>query len=158
MKTGTCASAPGIIRASTLTPKMDMVYVMNVVPPVQDGGKRLRHTMHSMAIYDLWIAPEDNQRMIIADDGGGQVSFDAGENWSTYNNQPTAQHYRVTTDNNFPYRIYGAQQDNSTQRIPPYGWRDLLANATGMYPPVVKAAGRRSYQQRHRLWWQLTIV
>jgi len=55
--------------------------------------------------------------MIIADDGGGQISFDAGENWSTYMNQPTAQFYRVVTDNNFPYRIYGAQQDNSTIRI-----------------------------------------
>jgi hypothetical protein len=55
--------------------------------------------------------------MIIADDGGAQISFDGGENWSTYHNQPTAQFYRVTTDNHFPYRIYGAQQDNSTIRI-----------------------------------------
>jgi hypothetical protein len=67
--------------------------------------------------HDLWIAPEDNQRMVIADDGGAQVSFDGGENWSTYYNQPTSQFYRVTTDNAFPYRIYGAQQDNSTVRI-----------------------------------------
>ena len=55
--------------------------------------------------------------MIIADDGGAQVTYDGGENWSTYFNQPTAQFYRVTTDNHFPYRIYGAQQDNSTVRI-----------------------------------------
>jgi aromatic-L-amino-acid decarboxylase len=55
--------------------------------------------------------------MIIADDGGAQISFDAGENWSTYHNQPTAQFYRVVTDDHFPYRIYGAQQDNSTVRI-----------------------------------------
>ena len=101
------------------TKEEDIVYVMNVsYHRSKDGGKTFtaynaRHGDH----HDLWIAPEDNQRMIIADDGGGQVSFDAGENWSTYNNQPTAQHYRVTTDNNFPYRIYGAQQDNSTQRI-----------------------------------------
>ncbi|MBK5278838.1 MAG: glycosyl hydrolase, partial [Bacteroidia bacterium] len=97
----------------------DMVYVMNVsYHKSKDGGKTFSsynapHGDH----HDLWIAPEDNQRMIIADDGGGQVSFDAGENWSTYGNQPTAQHYRVITDNYFPYRIYGAQQDNSTQRI-----------------------------------------
>lgn len=101
------------------TKDVDMVYVMNVsYHRSKDGGKTFtaynaQHGDH----HDLWIAPEDNQRMIIADDGGGQVSFDAGENWTTYNNQPTAQHYRVTTDNNFPYRIYGAQQDNSTQRI-----------------------------------------
>jgi photosystem II stability/assembly factor-like uncharacterized protein len=97
----------------------DMVYVMNVdYHKSKDGGKTFtsydaQHGDH----HDLWIAPEDNLRMIIADDGGGQVSFDAGENWSTYGNQPTAQHYRVVTDNHFPYRIYGAQQDNSTQRI-----------------------------------------
>ena len=56
-------------------------------------------------------------RLGIADDGGAQISNDGGENWTTYFNQPTAQFYRVTTDNSFPYRIYGAQQDNSTIRI-----------------------------------------
>jgi photosystem II stability/assembly factor-like uncharacterized protein len=97
----------------------DMVYVVNVsYHRSKDGGRTFQsfnapHGDH----HDLWIAPEDNQRMIIADDGGAQVTFDAGENWSTYNNQPTAQFYRVTTDNAFPYRIYGAQQDNSTVRI-----------------------------------------
>lgn len=97
----------------------DRVYVMNVrYHRSKDGGSTFEtynapHGDH----HDLWIAPEDNQRMIIADDGGAQVSFDAGENWSTYHNQPTAQFYRVTTDNAFPYRIYGAQQDNSTVRI-----------------------------------------
>lgn len=65
----------------------------------------------------MWIDPNDNQRMIMADDGGAQVSFDGGENWSIYMNQNTAQFYRVTTDNHFPFRIYGAQQDNSTVRI-----------------------------------------
>lgn len=97
----------------------DMVYVMNVsYHRSKDGGRtfetfRAPHGDH----HDLWIAPEDNQRMVIADDGGAQVSYDGGENWSTYMNQPTAQFYRVTTDNSFPYRIYGAQQDNSTVRI-----------------------------------------
>ncbi|MBI1767690.1 MAG: glycosyl hydrolase [Bacteroidetes bacterium] len=97
----------------------DIVYVLNVsYHKSKDGGKTFKsmnanHGDH----HDLWIAPEDNQRMIIADDGGGEVSFDGGENWSTYHNQPTAQYYRVITDNHFPYRIYGAQQDNSTQRV-----------------------------------------
>jgi photosystem II stability/assembly factor-like uncharacterized protein len=101
------------------TKDVDMVYVVNVAyHRSKDGGKTFQaynapHGDH----HDLWIAPEDNQRMIIADDGGAQVSFDAGENWSTYDNQPTGQFYRVTTDNAFPYRIYGAQQDNSTLRI-----------------------------------------
>jgi len=97
----------------------DRVYVMNVrYHRSKDGGNTFEtfnapHGDH----HDLWIAPEDNQRMVIADDGGAQVSFDGGENWSTYYNQPTAQFYRVVTDDSFPYRIYGAQQDNSTVRI-----------------------------------------
>ena len=101
------------------TQDIDGVYVMNVAyHHSTDGGKtftphRAPHGDH----HDLWIAPENNQRMIIADDGGAQVSYDGGKNWSTYYNQPTAQFYRVTTDNAFPYRIYAAQQDNSTIRI-----------------------------------------
>ena len=101
------------------TEDRDKVYVMNVSYHVSnDGGKTFSsHNAPHGDHHDLWIAPEDNSRMIIADDGGAQVSFDAGENWSTYMNQPTAQFYAVTTDNHFPYRIYGAQQDNSTVRI-----------------------------------------
>ena len=55
--------------------------------------------------------------MIVADDGGAQISFDGGSNWSTYLNQPTAQLYRVTTDNHFLIVYWAAQQDNSTLRI-----------------------------------------
>ncbi|MET7028899.1 VPS10 domain-containing protein [Sediminicola luteus] len=97
----------------------DIVYVLNVnYHKSSDGGKTFStfnapHGDH----HDLWIAPEDSNRMIIGDDGGAQISYDAGETWSTYYNQPTAQFYRVTTDNSFPYRIYVAQQDNSTIRI-----------------------------------------
>ena len=97
----------------------DKVYVLNVNYHVStDGGRTFEssnapHGDH----HDLWIDPENNERMIIGDDGGAQISFDAGENWSTYHNQPTSQFYRVVTDNAFPYRIYGAQQDNSTVRI-----------------------------------------
>ncbi len=97
----------------------ETVYVMNVsYHKSTDGGKTFKgsnapHGDH----HDLWIDPENNQRMIIADDGGAQVSEDGGKSWTTYMNQPTSQFYRVTTDNSFPYRIYGAQQDNSTVRI-----------------------------------------
>ncbi|MEW2920795.1 glycosyl hydrolase [Muricauda sp. ANG21] len=97
----------------------DVVYVLNVsYHKSTDGGKTFNtfnapHGDH----HDLWIAPENSQRMIIGDDGGAQISYDGGETWSTYYNQPTAQFYRVTTDNAFPYRIYVAQQDNSTLRI-----------------------------------------
>ncbi len=97
----------------------DKVYVLNVdYHKSTDGGKsftsdKAPHGDH----HDLWIAPENSQRMIMGDDGGAQVTYDGGETWSTYHNQPTSQFYRVTTDNAFPYRIYAAQQDNSTVRI-----------------------------------------
>ena len=98
----------------------DVVYVLNVrYHKSSDGGKtfsslRTPHGDH----HDLWIAPENPDRIIVGDDGGAQVTYDGGETWSTYHNQPTSQFYRVTTDNHFPYRIYAAQQDNSTIRIP----------------------------------------
>jgi len=102
------------------TEDVNTVYVLNVrYYKSTDGGKSFEtysapHGDH----HDLWIAPENPQRMIIGDDGGAQVTYDGGETWSTYHNQPTSQFYRVTTDNAFPYRIYAAQQDNSTVRIP----------------------------------------
>ncbi len=98
---------------------VNKVYVMNVAYHVsKDGGKtfKSRYAPHGDH-HDLWIAPEDPNRLIIADDGGAQISYDGGGSWSTYMNQPTAQFYRVTTDDHFPYRVYGAQQDNSTIRI-----------------------------------------
>ncbi|MGB4839894.1 MAG: glycosyl hydrolase [Saprospiraceae bacterium] len=107
-------------RIYTDTKDDNTLYIMNVdYHKSIDGGKTFSdyeapHGDH----HDLWVAPENPQRMIIADDGGAQVTYDGGETWSTYHNQPTAQYYRVVTDNSFPYRIYVAQQDNSTQRIP----------------------------------------
>lgn len=102
------------------TKDVNTVYVLNVrYHKSTDGGKTFNtynapHGDH----HDLWIAPENPKRMIIGDDGGAQITYDGGETWSTYHNQPTSQFYRVTTDNAFPYRIYVAQQDNSTLRIP----------------------------------------
>ena len=98
----------------------DIVYVMNVSYGIsKDGGRTftLKNAPHGDH-HDLWIDPDNNRRMIIADDGGAQISNDGGNNWTTYHNQPTAQFYRVSTDNHFPYRIYGAQQDNTSVRIP----------------------------------------
>lgn len=101
------------------TQNEDMVYVLNVsYHRSKDGGRTFQsfnapHGDH----HDLWISSVNNQSMIIADDGGAQVSQDGGTNWTTYHNQPTAQFYRVVTDNHFPYRIYVAQQDNSTLRV-----------------------------------------
>ena len=97
----------------------NLVYCPNVeFMRSRDGGKTFQsiNTPHGDH-HDLWIDPEDGNRMIVADDGGAQISFDGANNWSSLNNQPTAQFYRVSTDNSFPYRILGAQQDNTTVRI-----------------------------------------
>ncbi|MEY3242257.1 MAG: hypothetical protein RIR11_3696 [Bacteroidota bacterium] len=106
-------------RIYTDTEDEDVVYVMNVsYHKSKDGGKTFsRKNAQHGDHHDLWVAPEDPRRMIIADDGGAQVTYDGGETWTTYHNQPTAQFYRVTTDNAFPFRIYAAQQDNSSVRI-----------------------------------------
>ena len=95
------------------------VYVLNA--PVMksiDGGKTFQNvrTPHGDN-HDLWINPHDNQIMINANDGGANVSFNGGRTWSTQQNQPTAQFYRVITDNRFPYWVYGGQQDNSSVAI-----------------------------------------
>jgi len=95
------------------------VYVLNA-PFMKsiDGGKtfeRLRtpHGDH----HDHWINPDNSDNMINGNDGGATVTFDGGKSWSSILNQPTAQFYRVHTDNLKPYRIYGGQQDNSTVAI-----------------------------------------
>ena len=102
------ANEHGIIPKVFVDPKNEnSVYVLNVeFMHSRDGGKTFHAipTPHSDH-HDLWIDPDDGNRMIIGDDGGAQISFDAGSNWSTLMNQPTAQIYRVTTDNSFPYRI-----------------------------------------------------
>ncbi len=91
------------------------VYVMNLtVLKSIDGGK----TFNELDVphgdtHILWIDPTNAQRMILGDDGGAAVTFDGTATWSSQHNQPTAQFYHVNTDNQFPYRIYGAQQDNS---------------------------------------------
>ena len=95
------------------------VYDMNLtVFRSIDGGHEFStvHVPHGDT-HILWIDPKDPKRMINGNDGGGTVSYDGGATWSTQQNQPTAQFYHVTTDNQFPYRIYGAQQDNSTVSI-----------------------------------------
>ena len=97
----------------------DRVYVLNVgFWRSNDGGK----TFETIATphgdnHDLWLAGGDSQRMIEGNDGGANVSMNGGKSWTSIYNQPTSQFYRVTTDNEFPYNIYGAQQDNTTVRI-----------------------------------------
>jgi photosystem II stability/assembly factor-like uncharacterized protein len=97
----------------------ETVYVLNVrFHKSVDGGKtyttiRVPHGDN----HDLWIDPNDGRRMVNANDGGGNVSYNGGKTWTRQDNQPTAQMYHVTTTADFPYRVCGAQQDNSTMCI-----------------------------------------
>ncbi len=98
----------------------DTIWALNVrLWKSIDGGK----TFARMPIphgdnHDLWIDPNNSQRMIEGNDGGATVSVNGGQTWSTIYNQPTCEFYHVTTDDQIPYRIYGAQQDNSTISVP----------------------------------------
>ena len=83
-----------------------------------DGGKTFdRITAPHGDHHGLWIDPNNPARMINGNDGGATISVDGGRNWSTQMNQPTAQFYHVTADNDFPYHVYGTQQDNSSVGI-----------------------------------------
>ncbi|MCA0457678.1 MAG: glycosyl hydrolase [Chloroflexi bacterium] len=98
----------------------DIVYMPNrkVWKSVDGGRSFVQLNTPYVDQHDLWVAPDDSQRMIIANDGGAAVSFNGGKSWSTLTNQPTAEIYRLAVDNHFPYRIYGSQQDNSTLCLP----------------------------------------
>ena len=95
------------------------IYVMSA-PALRstDGGKTWEDISGTHGDYhNLWINPKNSKNMIISDDGGAAVTFNAGKSWSSQNNMPTAQFYRINVDNQFPYRIYGGQQDNSSVSI-----------------------------------------
>ena len=97
----------------------DKVYVLSSPGLVsKDGGRNWDYLGGTHGDYHmLWINSHNDQNMLIANDGGAAVTFNAGRSWSTQNNQPTAQFYRVNADNAFPYNLYGGQQDNTSVKI-----------------------------------------
>jgi len=98
----------------------DTVYLTNLqMWRTSDGGTTFKEitTPHGDN-HDLWIDPSNPQRMVQGNDGGANVSFNGGETWSTIYNQLTAQFYRIDTDNQFPYRVYATQQDNTSISVP----------------------------------------
>jgi photosystem II stability/assembly factor-like uncharacterized protein len=98
-----------------------------------DGGRTFQQVAtHHGDNHDLWIDPTNSRRMILGNDGGAVVSFDGGETWTSPYNQPTAEFYHVTTDNRTPYRIYGAQQDNTTISVPSRSYHSAITQADMM--------------------------
>ncbi len=97
----------------------DMVYVLSA-PALRskDGGKTWeRLTGTHGDFHDLWIHPTNPKNICIANDGGAAISFNRGSTWSRQDNMPTAQFYRISVDNQYPYNIYAGQQDNSSVKI-----------------------------------------
>ncbi len=129
------------------TRNADILYLPNVeFHKSSDGGK----TFQSMPVphgdnHILWVDPDDSNRMILGNDGGATITFNGGRTWSSQDNQPTAQFYRVVTDDRFPYWVYGAQQDNSTvgtpSGVPGYGgitandWYDVGGGESAWIAP-----------------------
>ena len=114
------------------------VYVLNapVLKSTNAGASFKRIPIGHGDQHDMWINPDNPKNFIVGNDGGATITFNGGKTWSTQRNQPTAQFYRVITDNQFPYRIYGGQQDNSTVSIASkarsgISWKDWYAVAGG---------------------------
>ncbi|MEM7351515.1 MAG: glycosyl hydrolase [Acidobacteriota bacterium] len=113
-----------------------------------DGGKTFEEIpTHHEDHHDLWVDPHDNRRMIDGSDGGAMISFNGGKSWSTLFNQPTAQIYTLSVDDQFPYRLYGAQQDWGTLSLSSRPARKNGRRAgEDEYDPLVSETG---YTQVH---------
>lgn len=97
----------------------DTIYVLSA-PALRstDGGKTWTTLSGTHGdFHDLWINPDNPNNFVISNDGGAAITFNGGKSWSTQSNMPTAQFYRINVDNQFPYRIYGGQQDNTSVSI-----------------------------------------
>ena len=125
----------------------DVIYIPNVaLYRSEDGGKTIsivRGAPGGDDYHQLWIDPKDSSRMIIGTDQGTSISLNDGKTWSSWYNQPIGQFYHVITDNEFPYHVYGAQQDSGAQpsRVEPIMGR--LPRATGSWSAEAKADGLR---------------
>jgi len=122
----------------------DTIYVLSA-PALRstDAGK----TWESLSgthgdFHDLWINPNDPNNFIISNDGGSSITFNGGKSFSSQNNMPTAQFYRINVDNQFPYRIYGGQQDNSSVSI---ASRELGSGGIGTSSWTYSAGGESAF-------------
>jgi photosystem II stability/assembly factor-like uncharacterized protein len=100
------------------TKNENILYILNVEfwKSIDAGANWTKVSNRHGDNHDMWINPDNANNWIMGDDGGPQITFDGGKNFSDID-LPTAQFYHVNLDNEFPYNIYGAQQDNSSIRI-----------------------------------------
>ncbi|MBL7826908.1 MAG: glycosyl hydrolase [Saprospiraceae bacterium] len=126
-------------------PNNDQVLYVLSAPALKssDGGKTWEEISGTHGDYhDLWINPQNSKNMVIGNDGGAAVTFNGGQSWSTQSNMPTAQIYRINVDNEFPYRIYGGQQDNSSVCI---AHRELGSRQIGTASWTYSAGGESAF-------------
>jgi photosystem II stability/assembly factor-like uncharacterized protein len=144
----------------------ETVWVLNVeMWKSIDGGKTFQQAPAPHGDnHDLWIDPNDPRRMILGNDGGGTVTYSAGLGWSTLYNQPTGEFYHVTVDSRVPYRVYGAQQDNTTMSVPSQSnfdaitfseWYEIGGGESGYIavrpdnPDIIYAGSMQGYLTRY---------
>ena len=108
----------------------DVIYLPNVaLYRSEDGGKTIsivRGAPGGDDYHQIWVDPKDSSRMILSTDQGATISLDYGQTWSTWYNQPTAQFYHVITDDQFPYVVYGTQQDTGSAAVRSRGDAGLI--------------------------------
>ena len=127
-----------------------MVYIPNVaLYRSEDGGKTIsvvRGAPGGDDYHQLWIDPKNSASMVLGTDQGTTISLNRGQTWSSWYNQPTAQFYHVTTDNQFPYAVYGTQQDSGSAAVAkPY--RPRADHAAGLVYRLARA--------RADTWWSI---
>jgi photosystem II stability/assembly factor-like uncharacterized protein len=159
----------------------DVIYVPNVaLYRSEDGGKTIsivRGAPGGDDYHQIWVDPKDSSRMILGTDQGATISLDYGRTWSSWYNQPTGQFYHVITDDQFPYVVYGTQQDSGSAavrsrsdagQITPRDWfpsggsesgymvpdpKDAnIVYLTGTYGDVVRFNARTSFSQDITPW------
>ena len=127
----------------------DVVYVSNTSTYVsRDGGKSfvgLKGAPGGDDYHQLWVYPDDGQRMILASDQGTEVSVDGGSTWSSWYNQPTAEIYHIVADNRDPYSVYGAQQDSGAVKVETRSVQGSITYLRGWSP--ICAGGESGYME-----------
>ena len=126
----------------------DVIYMPNVaLYRSEDGGKTIsivRGAPGGDDYHQIWVDPKNSANMVLGTDQGTTISLDRGQTWTTWYNQPTAQLYHVITDNQFPYVVYGAQQDSGSSavlsrtdhgQITPRDWFPSGASESGYMAP-----------------------